>query len=133
MESDRERAEEARKILDWGSRAFEKVELFAEGEVVGEANVYGGAKPGVAVTGDGPVAIYLPIGFRDKLRARIAYTGPLMPPVTQGAEVAILKVWIGDTLSQETPLYAAETVEQGGLRRQAFDAIKELLIGWIPL
>lgn len=133
MASERERAEEARKILDWGSRAFEKVKLFEDGEVIGEANVYGGEKPGVAVTGKGPVEIYLPIGFRDRLRARIAYTGPLIPPVEQGRQVATLRVWIGETLSQETPLYAAETVERGGLRRQAVDAIKELLLGWIPL
>jgi len=132
MESDRQRAEESRKILDWGMRAFEKVELFAAGEIIGEASVYGGAKPGVAVAGKVPVEIYLPIGFRDRMRARIAYTGPLLPPVEEGRQIATLRVWIGDNLSQETPLYAAETVEKGGLRRQAFDAIKELLIGWIP-
>ena len=44
---------------------------------------------------------------------------------------ATLKVWIGDELSQETALYAAETVEKGDLKRQAFDALKELLFGWL--
>ncbi len=132
MSSQRERAEEARKLLDWGSRAFEKLALFEDGEIIGEANVYGGEKSGVGVTGHGPVEIYLPIGFRDRLRARIAYTGPLLPPVEEGAQVATLKVWIGDKLSQETPLYAAETVEQGGITRRATDAAKELLLGWIP-
>ena len=132
MSSERERAEEARKLLDWGSRAFEKLRLFEDGEVIGQASVYGGEKSGIDVTGDGPVDIYLPIGFRDKLRARIAYTGPLMPPVEKGTKVATLKVWIGDTLSQETTLVAAETIEKGGLRRRAADAAKELLIGWIP-
>lgn len=133
MVSERERAEEARKLLDWGSRAFEKVRLFEAGEVIGEASVFGGEKSGVGVAGKDPVEIYLPIGFRDRLKARINYTGPLLPPVEEGAQIATLKVWIGDTLSQETPLYAAETVEQGGLRRRSLDAIKELLIGWIPL
>lgn len=75
--------------------------------------------------------IYLPIGNRDKLKARIVYTGPIMPPVEQGAKVAVLKVWIGDELSQEIDLYAAETVEKGGLQRQAVDALKELLFGWL--
>ena len=133
MTTMKERAEEARKILDWGSRAFEKLKLFDDGEVIGEASVYGGEKSGVAVTGKGPVEIYAPIGFRDKLQARIVYTGPLIPPVEQGKQVATLKVWIGDDLSQETPLYAAETVEQGGLRRRSIDAVKELLLGMVPL
>ena len=131
MTSKRQRSEESRKILDWGFRAFEKLSLFGADEVIGKANVYGGVKPGVDVTGDGPVEIYLPIGNRDKLKARIVYKGPLLPPVEAGARVATLKVWIGDELSQETPLYAAETVEKGGLQRQAVDALKELLFGWL--
>jgi serine-type D-Ala-D-Ala carboxypeptidase (penicillin-binding protein 5/6) len=133
METMNERAEESRKILDWGSRAFEKVRLYDAGEIIGEASVYGGAKPGVGVVGQAPVEIYLPIGFRDRIRAQITYTGPLVPPVEQGARIATLKVWIGDALSQETPLYAGETVDQGGLQRRAIDALKELALGWIPL
>ncbi|MGI9402470.1 MAG: D-alanyl-D-alanine carboxypeptidase family protein [Rhizobiaceae bacterium] len=132
MKSKKVRAEEARKILDWGSRAFEKVMLFDADEIVGEASVYGGVKPGVGLVGDGPVEIYQQIGFRDKLKARIYYTGPLMPPVEKGQQVATLKVWKGDELSQETPLYAAETIEQGGITRRSIDALKELLFGWIP-
>ena len=131
MESKRQRAEESRKILDWGFRAFEKFSLFEDGEIIGRANVYGGETPGVGVVGNGPVEIYLPIGNRDKLKARIVYTGPLIPPVSQGEKIATLKVWIGDELSQETDLYAAETVEKGGIQRQAIDAVKELLFGWL--
>ncbi|MBL4726555.1 MAG: D-alanyl-D-alanine carboxypeptidase [Rhizobiaceae bacterium] len=131
MKSKRQRSEEARKILDWGFRAFEKIELFADGEVIGFANVYGGETSGVGVSSKGPLSIYLPIGNRDRLKARISYEGPLMPPVEQGQKIATLKVWVGDTLSQETPLYASETVEKGGLQRQATDAIKELLFGWM--
>jgi len=36
-------------------------------------------------------------------------------------------------LSQETPLYAGETVEKGDIKRRAIDALKELALGWIPL
>ena len=79
--------------------------------------------------GKDAVAIYLPIGNRNKIRARISYTGPLIPPIEQGQQVALLKVWIGDTLSQETPLYAAESVNQGTLTQRATDAVKELLFG----
>ena len=131
MVSENERADETRRMLDWGTRAFEKVRLFEADEIIGLANVYGGVKPGIGVTGKNAVDIYLPVGFRDKLRARIVYTGPLMPPVNAGDRVATLKVWIGEELSQETPLYAAETVQQGGIRRRATDAAKELLFGWI--
>lgn len=129
--SDRERAEEARKLLEWGLRSFEKTEIFAADEVAGEAQVYGGTKSGVALKAKGPIDIFLPITNRDKVTARIIYQGPLSAPVEEGQPVGTLKVWIGDTLSQETPLFAAETVEVGTLQSRALDAVEELAIGWL--
>ncbi|MGS1093247.1 D-alanyl-D-alanine carboxypeptidase family protein [Aquamicrobium terrae] len=131
LASDRERAEEARKLLEWGLRSFEKTEIFAADEVVGTAQVYGGAKSGVALKARGPVDLLLPVANRDKLTARIVYQGPLPAPVEEGQPVGSLRIWIGDTLSQEMPLFAAETVEVGELHSRAFDAVKELAIGWL--
>ncbi len=131
MATERERAEEARKLLDWGMRAFQRAELFAEGETVGEAQVYGGAKSGVALKAKGPVAIFVPITNRDRLVARIVYEGPVVAPVEEGVRVGSLKVWIGDTLSQETPLYTAEAVGLGALHERALDAVGELMVGWL--
>ncbi|TIO05270.1 D-alanyl-D-alanine carboxypeptidase family protein [Mesorhizobium sp.] len=131
LASDRERAEEARKLLDWGVRSFQKTEIFARDEVVGEAQVFGGAKAGVALKAKGPVDIFLPIANRDKLTARIVYDGPVAAPVEEGQAVGALRVWIGDTLSQETPLFAAESVGVGSLPQRALDAVKELAVGWL--
>ena len=131
LPSENARAEEARKILDWGVRAFEKFEVFAADEVVGEAQLYGGEKGGVALKAKAPVAIFVPITNRDRLVARIVYEGPLQAPVAEGMRVGTLKVWIGDTLSQETPLYTAESVGTGSLHSRAIDAVGELLVGWM--
>ncbi|MBZ9794278.1 D-alanyl-D-alanine carboxypeptidase family protein [Mesorhizobium sp. ES1-4] len=131
LANDKERAEEARKLLDWGVRSFEKTEIFAKDEVVGEAQVFGGAKSGVTLKAKGPIDIFLPITNRDKLTARIVYTGPVAAPVEKGQPVGALRVWIGDTLSQETPLFAAESIGVGTLPQRALDAVKELAIGWL--
>ncbi|MER8783937.1 D-alanyl-D-alanine carboxypeptidase [Mesorhizobium sp. M1006] len=131
LANDRERAEEARKLLDWGVRSFEKTEVFAKDEVVGEAQVFGGAKSGVALKAKGPVQIFLPITNRDKLTARIVYDGPVAAPVEEGQPVGTLRVWIGETLSQETPLFAAESIGVGSLPQRVLDAAKELAVGWL--
>jgi len=131
MKSDRERSEEVRKILDWGMRAFQKTQLFADGEVVAEAGIYGGAKSGIALKAHGPISILVPITNRDRLTAQVVYEGPIIAPVEEGTRIGTLRVKIGDTLSQETPLYAAESVGLGPLHRRALDAVGELLIGWM--
>ncbi|WP_047144889.1 D-alanyl-D-alanine carboxypeptidase family protein [Aquamicrobium sp. LC103] len=131
MASDRERAEEARRMLEWGLRAFERNELFSEGEIVGEAKLYGGTKSSLALRADGPVSIFVPVANRDRLVARIVYEGPVEAPVEEGARIGELRVWIGDMLSQQTPVYAAETVGVGKIHQRALDAIEELLVGWM--
>lgn len=131
MATEKERAEEARKILDWGMRAFSRKQLFAEGAIVGEARVYGGEKRGVKLSAKGPVSVFVPITNTDRLKARIVYEGPVEAPISKGMPVGSLKLWLGDTLSAETALFAAEDVAEGPLHLRAFDALQELLIGWM--
>ncbi|MEO0635529.1 MAG: D-alanyl-D-alanine carboxypeptidase family protein [Pseudomonadota bacterium] len=131
MSSTRERAEEARKILDWGIRAFDKREILPDGEVIGGARVYGGETRSVDLTSQGPLVIFTPIGSTDRVRARIVYQGPLIPPVKAGQRVGELQVFIEEKLSQQVPLFAANDVEKGDLKRQALDALEELALGWI--
>lgn len=125
------RTEEGRKLITWGARAFERVSAFPEGKIIGYANVYGGAESSVGLVGEGEVALYLPRGSRKCLNGSIVYTGPLIPPVEQGQQVAELRVFCDDNLVQVAPLYAAETVDKGDIVRQATDAIKQLAFGWL--
>jgi D-alanyl-D-alanine carboxypeptidase (penicillin-binding protein 5/6) len=126
-----ERTEEGRKLITWGTRAFERVSAYPEGKVVTYANVYGGTSGSVGLVGNGEIALYLPRGSRKCLSAQVNYTGPLMPPVEQGAQVAELRVFCDDQLVQVAPLFAAETVEEGDIVRKATDALKQLALGWL--
>ncbi len=126
-----QRTEEGRKLITWGARAFERVAAYPEGAIVAYANVYGGTSPSVGLVGDGEVALYLPRGSRKCLNAQVNYTGPLLPPVVQGDQIAELRVFCDEQLVQTAPLYAAETVEEGDIVRKATDALKQLALGWL--
>lgn len=130
LDSERQRTEEARKMLEWGIRAFERKPLFAANEPVGQVDVYGGEASSVPVRANGPVDIFLPITNPDRLTARIVYHWPLNAPVEEGAKVADLKIWIGKTLSREEPLYATNSVAKGSIHSQALDAFVELIQFW---
>lgn len=130
MASERERAEESRKMLEWGIRAFQRKTLFAKDETIGELSVYGGVGQAIVKAKSG-IDIFLPITNPDRLSARITYRWPLRAPLEAGAEVGVLKVYIGDTLSQETPLYVTEAVDKGPLHTQALDALLELAQFWL--
>jgi len=129
MDSKRERSAEAVKILRWAFRAFRPIDLFEEGEVVGEATLYGGAKSGVELKADGPLRIFVPIGFQDRIKADIVFQGPIRAPVEAGTRIAKLQVKIDGKVSQETALYAAEDVGEGSVTQKAIDAMQELIVG----
>jgi D-alanyl-D-alanine carboxypeptidase (penicillin-binding protein 5/6) len=126
---DKERANEARKLLEWGFQGFESRLLFAEGQTVAEAKVYGGAKGSVPLTGKGPINLMVPRGISDRIAAKLIYTGPVRAPVQQGQAIGKLEVWRNETLALEVPLQAAEDVETGSTSQRAFDAATELIIG----
>lgn len=131
LETAREREGEARKLLEWGFRSFRQITAFQEGETVGEASVFGGDKGRVALRARGAVRVLVPRAASEPLRARIAYQGPIEAPFEAGVQVGHLQVWQDDRLIQETPLYTAEAVGRGPLHRRAFDALTELVFGWI--
>ena len=125
----RDRALEARKLLEWGFRAFESREIFTAGERVGEAKVYGGERSTVPLMTRDAVALLLPKGNADKVVLKIVYTGPLVAPVPAGKEVARLQIIRGTIKATEIPLVAAETVGQGSLQQRGLDALLELTAG----
>jgi D-alanyl-D-alanine carboxypeptidase (penicillin-binding protein 5/6) len=121
----KERAEEARKLLQWGFRAFEPKTIFVAGEPVGSAKVYGGERGDVPLLASGPVKILLPRGSGEKLSGRIVYNGPLIAPVAEGVEVGRLKIMRGQTQALDLPLTTGDSVAVGSLPRRALDASLE--------
>jgi serine-type D-Ala-D-Ala carboxypeptidase (penicillin-binding protein 5/6) len=127
--SEKERAEEGRKMLDWGFHGFESRLLFAEGQTVGEAKVFGGNTSYVPLVGPGTIRVMMPRNASERLIARIVYTGPVPAPIYRGQPIGKLKVWRGENLALEVPLQAADDVGTGTMPQRAMDAATELMIG----
>jgi D-alanyl-D-alanine carboxypeptidase (penicillin-binding protein 5/6) len=122
----KERAEEARKILQWGFRSFETRPVFAKGETVGSARLYGGSQMSVPLVTPRAVRVLVPRGSGERLTGRIVYEGPIPAPVEAGKELARLKLYRGTTLALDAPLEAGESVPVGSLSRRSLDASLEL-------
>ena len=127
--TDKERAEEARKLLDRGFHDFKSRVLFAEGQIVGEAKVFGGDRSYVPLLGPGLVRVLVPRDSNDPLNARIVYTGPVPAPISKGQTIGELKVWRGGDLALDIPLQAADDVGKGTMSQRAMDGATELIIG----
>ena len=129
LRSEKERADEAKKMLEWGFHNFQSGLLFAEDQEIAQAKLYGGTKGHVPLTARKEVRLMVPRGSRDKIIARVVYSGPVPAPVQQGQKIGTLKVWRGEFVVLEVPLEAAESVATGSMPRRAFDAATELVLG----
>jgi len=128
LKTAKERADEGKKLLEWGFRNFEQRTLFAQGQSIGAAKVYGGASGRVALVAGGEVRVMLPKSGADRLIARIVYSGPVPAPIAAGQPIGTLKVWRSDHVILEMPLKAAESVGKGNLGQRAFDAVTEMMV-----
>ena len=131
LKSEKERGEEGRRLLEWGFHGFETKMLFAEGQIVGEARLFGGEQMHVPLVGQDVIALMVPRGNNDRISAKVVYNGPVLAPVARGQPIGKLRVSRGDRVALEAPLIAAESVGRGGMARRALDAVGELVIGLI--
>jgi D-alanyl-D-alanine carboxypeptidase (penicillin-binding protein 5/6) len=127
--NEKDRGDEAKKLLDFGFHGFETKILFAEGQTIGAAKVFGGDSSYVPLVGPGTVSLMMPRNTNDRLTARIVYSGPIPAPVTKGQAIGKLKVWRGDSVALEVPLQAADDVGTGTMSQRAMDGATELMIG----
>jgi D-alanyl-D-alanine carboxypeptidase (penicillin-binding protein 5/6) len=130
LRSEKERADESKKLLEWGFHNFQSGLLFADGQEIAYAKLYGGAKGHVPLKAAKEVTLMVPRGSRERIIARVVYSGPVPAPVQEGQQIGMLKVWRGDFLVLEVPLQAAESVSTGSMSGRAFDAATELVLGF---
>lgn len=112
-------------MLGWGFVSFKSYKVFDRDEVVGAARVWGGEKWSVPLKTSSEIKILLPVAAKDlRIKAQIVYQGPLKPPVKEGDRVGEVRITSESTgTSNSAPLYAATSLEAGGIVRKGVDSV----------
>jgi serine-type D-Ala-D-Ala carboxypeptidase (penicillin-binding protein 5/6) len=123
------RAAEARKLLEWGFRNFERRKLLEKAAPLTEARVSGGVKRQIGLGVADDIEMLLPKSSADPLAIRISYPSPLKAPLTAGQAVGTLSVMRGDVAAYETPVIALEDAPLGSMTKRAFDNSWDFITG----
>ncbi len=129
MESIRERAQEAQRLLDWGFREFNNYALFATDETLGEVSVWLGDSPSVPMIIRQGLTITLPRKARRGMRVVAAYQEPVPAPIDKDAVVAKLVVTAPGVETIGVPLVAGKAVTRLPLVPRIRAALGYLLWG----
>lgn len=114
LNSERERAEEAERMVNWAFRQFVQKKVLTAGTQVARADVWMGDQPEIGlVTGD-ELELLLSALSREDLSAEIEYTSPLEAPITKGQQVARMTLHREGLPNATIPLFADRDVARGG-------------------
>jgi len=121
--SDRLRAQDSQKLLNFGFQSYDGVRLYGKGDEISKLRVWKGStrelKAGVAKD----LFVTVPKGTADLLRADLISQQPLVAPVAAGQRVATLRVSHEGRPVGEYPVVALENVAVAGIFRRAWDGI----------
>ncbi len=129
LKSARIRAQESRRLFDWGFREFTNIKLFSKSETVDEAQLWLGKKNTVSLKLKDDLILALPKASLKSMKVNIKYMGPVPTPVKENQEIAILEVTGNGFIDIRRPLYAGETVDKLGLIARLFSALKFIILG----
>ncbi|MFO1033659.1 MAG: D-alanyl-D-alanine carboxypeptidase family protein [Hyphomicrobiales bacterium] len=106
-----DRKAEAEHLLDWGLSKFRAIEVYASGDRVGKARVWGGTQDWVDLVTNTSFSVALTAEERHSAEVKLTYKGPLIAPVKQGVQVGVVKVFIAGRAIAELPVMTAGTVD----------------------
>ena len=130
LKSINERRQEAQALLDWGFRQFRSVDVYAQGDRVGQARVWGGTQRSVPLLAARSVRVALTAQEQELAEVKLAYNGPLMAPVEAGKEVGKVRFIVDGITVADVPVVTASPVEaEPSMWSRALDSVFIMIFG----
>ncbi|MFZ5555207.1 MAG: D-alanyl-D-alanine carboxypeptidase family protein [Pseudomonadota bacterium] len=123
-DSERARAIESQKLLNYGLQFFDTVKVYAKGQSVATMTVWKGRADEVKAGFDRDIWLTLPRGQRENLKATLERKEPLLAPVAAGQDVGALKLTLDGKPVAEYPVVALDSVPVANVFGRAWDSIK---------
>nr|WP_304526709.1 D-alanyl-D-alanine carboxypeptidase family protein [Halomonas sp. I5-271120] len=127
--SDEARAQESQKLLSYGFRFYETMELYPQGAVLATPRIWGGEKNNLRLGVDREVRMTVPRGRGEELAARLNLPASIDAPVEAGERLGTLEIKLGDEVIGERPLVALESIDQGGIFKRLLDSVRRFISG----
>ena len=129
LSSNKERSEEAEKVMNWGFREFDNYKLLSKGTEITEIPVIYGQQDSVRLIVDQDVLKTIPKNRVNGVKITAVYDKPVKAPVTMGQELGTVRIEIPESEAVEIPLVAAYSVGKVGLWGRITSNLKYLISG----
>lgn len=121
--SEKARADETQKMINYGFRFFETHKLFKAGDEQVNAEIWKGEAETLSIGLADDLFITIPKGQYDNLDAKVDLPSLLTAPIPKGTQLGQLRVELKGELVAEVPLIALEEAVSGGWWTRTIDSI----------
>ena len=106
------RSKESAKLLLWGLRNFDTVEVSRKNEPLANVDVWLGKKNKIAKKNKEDIFITVPKRKKSTIKAVIEYSGPISAPVAKDDKVGILNIYVDGELKKTSDIFAHESIKR---------------------
>ncbi len=129
LASNKERSEEAEKIMNWGFREFDNYKILKQGQKVAELPVWFGTERNVDLLVNEDVLRTIKKNKASKVKMTAVYDKPVKAPVKQGDKLGFVRVEVPGAETVEVPLIANKDIQKIGWFGKIGENIKYILFG----
>jgi len=129
--SEKARAQEGERVVNWAMRQFVERTVIKGGERVAQAPVWMGQSETVGLVVAHDIQVLLPATGRENVTARVEFEGPLRAPIEAGTTLGKLVLDIPGQASISRPLLAQDAVAPGGFMQRMQTATRVLMTRYL--
>ena len=123
------RSRESSKILTWGLRNFDTIQVGAKNKVIAELNVWLGKKNKVKAVPSEDIYLTIPKRKKKTVKATIEYTGPIEAPIKLGDKIGSLNVYISGEFIKTVDILSAEEIKKANIFSRLFKSFNYFVWG----
>jgi len=123
------RSRESAKLLNWGLRTFDTIQVAKKNEIISSLSVWLGKKNKVDVVVAEDVYLTVPKRKKKTIKAVIEYNGPIKTPISKGDKLGILNVYVSGDLIKEIDILSNEEIKRANIFSRLFKSLNYLVWG----
>lgn len=121
--SEKARAQESQKLLNYGFRFFETHRLYAADEPLKQMRIWKGASETLPLGLSDELYVTVPRGQYKDLKATLSVDKTIVAPASKGQAFGTVNINLGDEVLAQRPLVALKDVGEGSLWQQVLDHV----------
>ena len=128
LNSEKERINETKKLVNWSFREFVNYDLYKSGDSIQFAKVWLGKESFVPLVLNEDLSVTIKKKNLDKFKIKLVYETPIVSPVKKGDKLAELQLIEGDNVKIKN-IYSGKDVDKVSRFYRSFSIINYLLFG----